>query len=95
MISRPSITQLFKEVRQYVQLFRNKMLSTGGTIGWRAPECFSGVKKTGLLVVENDSSFEGATDLSPYNPIKITRKIDIFSAGCVFYFMLSGINTSI
>lgn len=38
-----------------------------------------------------DGTSETYTLLSPNNPtLKVTKKIDIFAAGCVFYYILSG-----
>ncbi|KAF9107552.1 bifunctional endoribonuclease/protein kinase ire1 [Mortierella sp. AM989] len=78
----------------------------GGTIGWRAPECFSGFDKDDELLQAmingavsgnpggDDSSSSsssqgaGAGGLSG-RANRMTRAIDIFSAGCVFYYVLT------
>ncbi|KAJ3195109.1 bifunctional endoribonuclease/protein kinase ire1 [Irineochytrium annulatum] len=63
--------------------------AAGGTIGWRAPECMVPAPAN-----TNNSSSDNDTStwvlLSPSMSTRITRKIDIFSAGCVFFYVLSG-----
>ena len=71
--------------------FRTTHRGPVGTQGWRAPEV--------LLVkggISNNNSFE---DLSLFPPdkkvddleekIRLTRAVDIFSLGCIFYYVLS------
>ncbi|KAF9081117.1 bifunctional endoribonuclease/protein kinase ire1 [Mortierella sp. AD031] len=68
----------------------------GGTIGWRAPECFSGAEQQdaddsnsssslGAGVGGNNNGGMGAIGRAN----RMTRAIDIFSTGCVFYYVLT------
>ncbi|KAG0048188.1 bifunctional endoribonuclease/protein kinase ire1 [Gryganskiella cystojenkinii] len=75
----------------------------GGTIGWRAPECFSGQDQDDFTMLNNGTSTDdsssssstgagvgngnGSTGLHRAN--RMTRAIDIFSVGCVFYYVLT------
>ncbi|CAO3563168.1 unnamed protein product [Mortierella alpina] len=77
----------------------------GGTIGWRAPECFSGLDKEDEMlqamvngtVGGSGGSTEDSTQSSLGSGVggmsgkanRMTRAIDIFSAGCVFYYVLT------
>ncbi|KAF9580796.1 bifunctional endoribonuclease/protein kinase ire1, partial [Lunasporangiospora selenospora] len=80
----------------------------GGTIGWRAPECFSGYEQDDELLQAMVNGTVGTTDQSEDNAAvtdsnntgsgntgqakanhRMTRAIDIFSAGCVFYYVLT------
>jgi serine/threonine protein kinase len=54
--------------------------NSGGTIGWRAPECIE-------LSEENDSAHDSSTGESAAG--RVSKRIDIFSAGCVFHYTLS------
>ncbi|KAI8908939.1 kinase-like domain-containing protein [Gorgonomyces haynaldii] len=56
--------------------FHNTIATGGGTFGWRAPELL-------LSVQECSSESDGTRN------VRVTRSIDIFSAGCVFYFALT------
>ncbi|KAF8941162.1 bifunctional endoribonuclease/protein kinase ire1 [Haplosporangium gracile] len=70
----------------------------GGTIGWRAPECFSGAEQQdaddshsssslGAGVGGGNGNGNGNANIGRAN--RMTRAIDIFSAGCVFYYVLT------
>lgn len=71
----------------------------GGTIGWRAPECFSGQEQDDDTYPHSSngdnsssSSSQGAgvgSGSSGPRANRMTRAIDIFSAGCVFYYVLT------
>ncbi|KAI8354037.1 hypothetical protein BD560DRAFT_438390 [Blakeslea trispora] len=71
--------------------FNYTAASPAGTSGWRAPELLAGV----LAATSSDTSLSSTRD-SHFDPntmvgrVKATRAIDIFSAGCVFYYVLSG-----
>ncbi|KAI8333189.1 hypothetical protein EDC96DRAFT_526122 [Choanephora cucurbitarum] len=71
--------------------FNYTAASPAGTSGWRAPELLAGV----LAATSSDTSLSSTRD-SNFDPntmvgrVKATRAIDIFSAGCVFYYVLSG-----
>ncbi|KAJ3122947.1 bifunctional endoribonuclease/protein kinase ire1 [Nowakowskiella sp. JEL0407] len=65
----------------------------GGTVGWRAPELMlTTQKESGSSgepgAVSSDPSSLPA-DIPTKSHVKISRKIDIFSAGCVFYYVLT------
>lgn len=71
--------------------FNYTAASPAGTSGWRAPELLAGA----LAATSSDTSFSSSNrdTTDPNNMIgrvKATRAIDIFSAGCVFYYVLSG-----
>lgn len=71
--------------------FNYTAASPAGTSGWRAPELLAGA----LAATSSDTSLSSSTrETSDSNNIigrvKATRAIDIFSAGCVFYYVLSG-----
>ncbi|KAG0332961.1 bifunctional endoribonuclease/protein kinase ire1 [Podila humilis] len=65
----------------------------GGTIGWRAPECFSGMDQDEYAISGEDSgslsSGGGWVGVGNGKSNRMTRAIDIFSAGCVFYYVLT------
>jgi serine/threonine-protein kinase/endoribonuclease IRE1 len=71
--------------------FNYTAASPAGTSGWRAPELLAGA----LAATSSDTSFSSTRDSSSTDPntmmgrVKATRAIDIFSAGCVFYYVLS------
>jgi hypothetical protein len=77
--------------------FHNTVIPGGGpagTVGWRAPEC---LMASALLPGSSTDSSDGwkQSNGKPISDIKkaqtrITRAIDIFSAGCVFYYIASG-----
>ncbi|KAL9544456.1 hypothetical protein MBANPS3_007611 [Mucor bainieri] len=72
--------------------FNYTAASPAGTSGWRAPELLAGA----LAATSSDTSFSSTRDSSSTDPntmmgrVKATRAIDIFSTGCVFYYVLSG-----
>ncbi|RKO93174.1 kinase-like domain-containing protein [Blyttiomyces helicus] len=57
--------------------FHHTQATAGGTVGWRAPECLLAAAANGR---------EGDPDPA----LRITRAVDIFAAGCVFYYFLTG-----
>jgi len=67
----------------------------GGTIGWRAPECFSGMDLDEYAISNDESGssssggWVGIGSGSGGRANRMTRAIDIFSAGCVFYYVLT------
>ncbi|KAG0257043.1 bifunctional endoribonuclease/protein kinase ire1 [Actinomortierella ambigua] len=81
----------------------------GGTIGWRAPECFAAIEgqessddqlermvdglRRGSAAEDDDESSSsqsgGRQASSGGGGGRMTRAIDIFSAGCVFYYVLT------
>ncbi|KAH7057541.1 kinase-like domain-containing protein [Linnemannia elongata] len=67
----------------------------GGTIGWRAPECFSGAEQQDADDSHSSSSLGAGVGGGNGNgnvigrANRMTRAIDIFSTGCVFYYVLT------
>ncbi|KAJ3030020.1 UNVERIFIED_CONTAM: bifunctional endoribonuclease/protein kinase ire1 [Siphonaria sp. JEL0065] len=68
--------------------FHNTMHTSGGTIGWRAPECMVNHKPEEINSSESEHS--QWVLLAPSQQMRITKSIDVFSAGCVFYYYLTG-----
>lgn len=86
-------------------LFRATTANAAGTLGWRAPELlvdennlvYNNVVTLELITLDLQHSIPGMTlqQLEPLvydSPLqrKLTRAIDIFLLGCVFYYVLSG-----
>eukprot|EP00842_Homolaphlyctis_polyrhiza_P005736 jgi/Hompol1/6163/HPOL_004850-RA len=83
--------------------FHNTIGFGGGTAGWRAPECLlalAGQTPEDLLKDDGDADSQ-APDLErptspdssandPATAVRITRSVDIFSCGCVFFYLLTG-----
>lgn len=81
---------LCKKLEGEQSSFHYTTISPAGTAGWRAPELLKGA-----LAEASDSNHSNTPTNNNINnrqgePIKATRAIDIFSAGCVFYYVLSG-----
>ncbi|KAI8902905.1 kinase-like domain-containing protein [Globomyces pollinis-pini] len=78
--------------------FHNTILpggGTAGTVGWRAPECLA-MQMTGSSSSSDNSHGwveagrkKSDNKESSNNPVRITKAIDIFSVGCVFYYIAS------
>ncbi|KAJ3037493.1 bifunctional endoribonuclease/protein kinase ire1 [Rhizophlyctis rosea] len=74
--------------------FHNTHMTAGGTVGWRAPECM--LPYGSASASESDKSDApswvalGDGEKPGIVGPKITKAIDIFSAGCVFYYVLTG-----
>ena len=71
--------------------FNYTAASPAGTSGWRAPELLAGA----LAATSSDTSFSSTRESTSdsnnmIGRVKATRAIDIFSAGCVFYYVLGG-----
>ncbi|KAI9028499.1 kinase-like domain-containing protein [Hyaloraphidium curvatum] len=78
---------LGKKLEDNQSSFNNTLHTAAGTVGWRAPECMAPRGSEPGTPAEGDppsSSREFGTGA------RITRAVDIFSAGCVFYYILSG-----
>ncbi|KAJ8330376.1 bifunctional endoribonuclease/protein kinase ire1 [Batrachochytrium dendrobatidis] len=84
--------------------FHNTAGFGGGTVGWRAPECLleisryvppthgDGDNETSHSSF-GDKSLDGSTDVasvSTVSQIRITRSVDIFACGCIYYYVLTG-----
>ncbi len=63
-----------------------------GTEGWIAPELLDDIYGSiQEQFAENDSGKENSDEKSePVMPKRITKSVDIFSMGCVYYFVLTG-----
>ncbi|KAL6946507.1 hypothetical protein ACO0RG_000660 [Hanseniaspora osmophila] len=93
---------LCKKLEAEESSFRTNMRDPAGTTGWRAPELLRG-KVSALSQLSsiqsedemsNFSSHNSSKSVEPivYDPIthvRLTRAVDIFSMGCIFYYVLS------
>ncbi|KAI9099768.1 kinase-like domain-containing protein [Phlyctochytrium arcticum] len=86
--------------------FHNTHVTAGGTVGWRAPECILAQQEGVANESESSDSSSGWVTLNGSalptppsekptpklagKPIRITKAVDVFSAGCVFYYVLTG-----
>ncbi|KAL7266643.1 bifunctional endoribonuclease/protein kinase ire1 [Rhizina undulata] len=75
--------------------FRATTAQAAGTVGWRAPELLRDDDTPPLLSANTlESSGSSASSdtviIDPSTNRRATRAIDIFSLGCVFFFVLSG-----
>lgn len=64
-----------------------------GTIGWRAPECILSDEVAKLAGTQEGADTEDGVDIGGIKlpkGIKITKAIDLFASGCVFYYVLTG-----
>jgi serine/threonine-protein kinase/endoribonuclease IRE1 len=81
------------------------MRQGSGTIGWRAPELLLAADAELAMSFGNDSSSDGqrsrreppsslasteSTSSTNQSKPRVTKAIDIFAAGCVFYYALTG-----
>ena len=66
--------------------FRATTAQAAGTSGWRAPELLCDDAPTPAI---SDSTSGSGVLNGPGTPRKVSRAIDIFSLGCVFYYVLS------
>ncbi|KAH3661377.1 hypothetical protein OGAPHI_006784 [Ogataea philodendri] len=71
---------LCKKLENDQSSFRATTAHAAGTSGWRAPE----------LLVDDALEEADASQIPMLSDRRLTRSIDIFSAGCVFYYVLSG-----
>ncbi|KAJ7291175.1 hypothetical protein C8J57DRAFT_1586785 [Mycena rebaudengoi] len=66
-----------------------------GTVGWRAPEILRGEVKLDELVASGDDasvSSQGSvasTGTTTGKPTRLTKSVDIFALGCLFYYTLT------
>jgi hypothetical protein len=66
-----------------------------GSIGWEAPEIIlfrlkSKGTNQGPFYVDVPQKHKGKKGKPKHIPLRITKKVDIFSLGCVFYYVLTG-----
>ncbi|SCU82252.1 LANO_0B05600g1_1 [Lachancea nothofagi CBS 11611] len=74
--------------------FHTNQGNASGTSGWKAPELLDGYHRQDFENDECTSSEGGAISSESFirdssGPKRLTRAIDIFSMGCVFYYVLS------
>ncbi|CCF58123.1 hypothetical protein KAFR_0D04760 [Kazachstania africana CBS 2517] len=80
--------------------FRTNMNNPAGTTGWRAPELLNEsatkiletINEKGDMIVDPASTNSVTSTDSFYDPFtkqRLTRAIDIFSLGCIFFYVLS------
>ncbi|XJO77189.1 hypothetical protein BDV3_001801 [Batrachochytrium dendrobatidis] len=68
--------------------FHNTAGFGGGTVGWRAPECL--LELANSVGSKNQDSIAGIASMSTQDSlIRITRSMDIFSVGCIFFYILT------
>lgn len=68
-----------------------------GTVGWRAPEILRGEVKLDDVSDENSVSSRGSVNSTsggsagsaPGKPTRLTKSIDIFALGCLFYYTMT------
>jgi serine/threonine-protein kinase/endoribonuclease IRE1 len=73
-----------------------------GTVGWRAPEILRGEVKLDEQSVDVSTSTDGRDDSSTIGSVgtasggptaprtRLTKSVDIFALGCLYYYTLSG-----
>jgi serine/threonine-protein kinase/endoribonuclease IRE1 len=73
--------------------FHYTAASPAGTSGWRAPELLAGALAASTSASDHTTTFSNNSsngkDPNRIGRVKATRSIDIFSAGCIFYYVLS------
>lgn len=88
---------LCKKLEPDESFFKTNIANASGTSGWRAPELLKGRSSIeNSIDNESSTSFNNLTNKSndvlmydPFTKKRLTRAIDIFSLGCVFYYVLS------
>lgn len=65
-----------------------------GTVGWRAPEILRGEVKLDESAGDESQSSRGSVGTSSSNtptgkPTRLTKLVDIFALGCLFYYTLT------
>ncbi|KAI8922374.1 kinase-like domain-containing protein [Powellomyces hirtus] len=78
--------------------FHHTHHTAGGTVGWRAAECMLAQNSFPASTDGASSSSSSSSSSGPnpansdvkQNAVRITKSIDIFSAGCTFYYILTG-----
>ncbi|KAF3154107.1 bifunctional endoribonuclease/protein kinase ire1 [Orbilia oligospora] len=84
---------LCKKLEADQSSFRATTAHAAGTSGWRAPELLigeSGDATISSLSEHTNGSTSDSSVLDTLTNRRATRAIDIFSLGCVFYFVLTG-----
>lgn len=65
-----------------------------GTVGWRAPEILRGEVKLDEIgddqsISSSRGSTSSGTNVSSTKPARLTKSVDIFALGCLFYYTLT------
>lgn len=69
--------------------FKTNIKNAAGTVGWMAPELLIEDENSNKISVSQEiETIDEVYD--PYLRRRLTKAIDIFSLGCVFYYVLSG-----
>jgi serine/threonine-protein kinase/endoribonuclease IRE1 len=68
-----------------------------GTVGWRAPEILRGEVKLNETIGDESQSSRGSVGLPPGStqsgkPTRLTKSVDVFALGCLFYYTLTSGN---
>lgn len=91
---------LCKKLEADQSSFRTNMHNPAGTTGWRAPELLDGSSSRNsdisgntitsrIDILQETSIASTGSFYDPYSKQRLTRAVDIFSLGCVFYYVLS------
>ncbi|ORX44369.1 hypothetical protein BCR36DRAFT_301873 [Piromyces finnis] len=94
---------LCKKLEDNQSSFNNTIHMGAGTVGWRAPESLLLANSNEVYDTNSLNSNNSSNNSSSYfrissdqisiddhpEPIRITKAIDIFSAGCVFFYVLT------
>ncbi|KAJ3415687.1 bifunctional endoribonuclease/protein kinase ire1 [Chytridiales sp. JEL 0842] len=78
---------LCKRLAEDQSSFHNTVNSNAGTLGWRAPECMVSAPPSKS---ETESDASSWVLLSPTANVRVTKAVDIFSAGCVAFYVMTG-----
>ncbi|KAI9375767.1 hypothetical protein BJX61DRAFT_78835 [Aspergillus egyptiacus] len=83
---------LCKKLEDNQSSFRATTAHAAGTSGWRAPELLVDDDKSPAMQGSESQHTESSEPavLDPQTNRRATRAIDIFSLGCVFYYVLTG-----
>jgi len=80
---------LCKKLEPDHSTFQAQSTMAAGTSGWRAPEVLRGVENDRRLLRDPSSLASDTTTNAPGSDRRITRAVDIFSMGCLFYYVLT------
>jgi serine/threonine-protein kinase/endoribonuclease IRE1 len=69
--------------------FQAQSTMAAGTSGWRAPEVLRGVENQKTPAVKDATSVLSDSAVADGTDRRITRAVDIFSMGCLFYYVLT------
>lgn len=80
---------LCKKLEPDHSTFQAQSTMAAGTSGWRAPEVLRGFENERKGLRDPSSLASDTTTAAPESDRRITRAIDIFSMGCLFYYVLT------